>query len=329
MVVHHAVGDVLNDRRSLLVVNQLRCLEDKLLRIVFELVERSLINAGEDLNDSLPGKLGGFNDSSNKVICDALAGDYGLLGANRKRRIPDKRRARPQLLLGLYFNHRAGFDFEVDLRHAQLAVECCDRFADKLVRIEIHHVDGLCVDPRPECFELLAIKLLFVDLQFHIVAASILRRHCLRIVNRIDDVHDGGFKTFDLLGGHLELAVCLVLVVLVCEDPFAVNIAVHGHFVHDCRRRIGIDNHLVAVIVRDNMVQEQVPRNSTRTVCDILGNLGLESLGEALVTFRRNYGQHVDVLHIVSENSRVHAFAVLVDGKTHASPDFLPLANLA
>ena len=165
-------------------------------------------------------------------------------------------------------------------------------------------------------------------MQFHVVAAGILRRHCLWIVDRIDDVHDGGFKTFDLLG-HLKLAVCLVLIVLVCENAFAVNITVHGHFVHDCRRRIGIDNHLVAVIVRNNTVQEQVSRNSTRTVCDILGNLGLESLGEALVTFRRNYGQHIDVLHIVSENSRVHAFAVLVDAKTHASPDFLPLAYLA
>ena len=76
VVVHHAVGDVLDDYRSFLVVNQLRRLEDKLLRIVFELVERSLMNADEDLNDSLSGKPGGFNDSSNKVICDALAGDY-------------------------------------------------------------------------------------------------------------------------------------------------------------------------------------------------------------------------------------------------------------
>ena len=40
-----------------------------------------------------------------------------------------------------------------------------------------------------------AVKLLFVNLQFHVVAAGILRLHCLWIVDRIDDVHDGGFKT--------------------------------------------------------------------------------------------------------------------------------------
>ena len=50
----------------------------------------------------------------------------------------------------------------------------------------------------------------------------------------------------------------------------------------------------------------------------------MQSVHKACVTLTCNNGQNVDILHLITQNFRIHAVAVFVDAQSQTAANFLP-----
>ncbi|MPN23015.1 hypothetical protein SDC9_170400 [bioreactor metagenome] len=115
-----------------------------------------------------------------------------------------------------------------------MGVQSLNCLADQLLRLEVHHVGRLGIDVRPQFLKLLAVELLFIKMQFHVVSPCILGGKHFRVVDRIEDMHHRLLAGFHLLR-QLEAAVLLVLVVLIGQGPrFHVTIARQALVEYQC-----------------------------------------------------------------------------------------------
>ena len=77
VIIHHIVGNVLNNRRGLFVIDKSRRLDDEFLRIIFKLIEHTRLNALQNLNDSLAGEPGFLHQLSDQIIFHICADRFG------------------------------------------------------------------------------------------------------------------------------------------------------------------------------------------------------------------------------------------------------------
>ena len=121
--------------------------------------------------------------------------------------------------------------------------------------------------------------------------------------------------------------VCMVGIVLVRQRTMAVHIAILDQIKIDGSGGICIHNLFVAVCVRKNLANKQGSIHLSGAVCNCFGQFALQAFGETVIAFAGNDSQDVDVMHIVAQNIRIHAFAVLVDAQTQAAANLLPFAD--
>ena len=112
-LIENVVGDMLNNCRGFLIVDQHSGLDDKFLRIVLKLVKYVRLDTLKDSNNCFSGKTGLVHQLSDEVILYIRVCRDGHTIAGRL--FFYKRGSGNQLLLGLDIIHRTGFYQEVNL----------------------------------------------------------------------------------------------------------------------------------------------------------------------------------------------------------------------
>ena len=165
-------------------------------------------------------------------------------------------------------------------------------------------------------------------MKLHVVTACVFGLQALSVINGINDFYDRSNRIGNLLG-DLYFSVCFVLIVFVGEHTLTVNITVDNHIIVNRGSGFGVDYLFISLIVPDDLADEQIHRNRTRTICNSVRHFGLQTFRKGIVTLACDYRQHIHVVNVVAERVRIHSLAVLIDAQAQTAPHFLTFSNIA
>ena len=160
---------------------------------------------------------------------------------------PDSHRhTRLQLLLALNLIHRTFNHMDIDFRYFQMSIQFINSAEDKVFCLEVYGIIRLAVDLTPQVLELLAGKLLRVELCLTMLS-GILGLHRLRIEYSIQLLDNAIFE-FIIFLSEVEHALLLLIKELLCQLALLGDIAIKAEHEVDIVGGIVIHLTLIAAI---------------------------------------------------------------------------------
>ena len=271
MVIHHIVGNMLNNRRGLFIIDKSRSLDNKFLRIILKLIEHTRLNTLQNLNNCLAGKPCFLYKLANQIVFHIRAGSYGMAIACGF--LFHKGISGYQLFLGLNCIHGSGFHLD-DFCYSEFTIKGLNSLTDQFLGIKVNHIGRFGIDLRPQCLKFGHSKLIFIHMQLHVVASGIFGHHRFAVINSVDNLNHRGSGICHFLG-NLDFMIGLVSIVFIGKNAFLINVAVDDQVKVDCSCRILINNLFIALIVLNYLANKQFCRNCTRAVGHCLCNFRL------------------------------------------------------
>ncbi len=209
-----------------------------------------------------------------------------------------------------------------------MAIEGRNRLLNQFLRIEIHHIGGLPIDPLPQRLELRHRQLLIIHLELHIIATAILHHHSLPIADDIKESEKRFTISLHFLR-QLDLLAFLIFIVGFCEMTIIIDVVLPNQTIIDDRCQALIDSHLISVLIFQRLIFQEILRHFLRTVSHSLGDFLLQPSGKALITLAGDDSEEIHLLHLFPQLLGIHALARLVHAKTQTAAHLLALAHIA